>query len=474
MRSYRPGGNSFRRNPGHSPLRQQLAPQPDARGAGPASLRAGQGRPLDRYRQAGGQPGQAAGALKPGYGSFLDQMNPNKDSPLPGGLNDKQVMWLKQHLLGRTGAVTGREGAKFQGQIGNYIKQSGGMNPFMQMLGGMPGWGRKAAAPGVQRANTFDPTQGRQGRPGRGQGPFQGPNVGPIKNGPLGTNQPPPMTQPGYGPRTSQPPGRPQPPNARTMQQATGQMFPQQAQQFGGQQQFQSSVQGGGGGTGQPSPSSPVPPSTQGRGGQPAGAPQQVRPRASSPQETGQALARDPAVRASAIAYRGETDPERQKAQDREFFGKRGVPLTPEVEEGMRALTDEFIQTMIQIGYNEADAAAYVNMTKERLASDHGQDVSDINEAAANNGQFSSGLRLQQQADTSKQYGRSYQDLAMQSAQQQRAIADAKASSIEALRQGRQELAMNATRQAVGEAAAGNNYTGLRTGRRKTRRRGNR
>lgn len=440
---------SSRQNPGWSSLRQRLAPQPD-RGLGQGV------RPQDHLRRAGGRVGGALGT----YDQMLDNMNPNQDKPLPGGLNDAQVRWMKKNLLGRQGPVTGREGARFQNQISQRINNAGGQQAFGQMLGAMPGYGRQAGGPGAAMPNRFRP--GQQQAPGARPGMPQ-PQTPPVQR----------PDQPVWGggaqrPQPAWPPSEPR------------KMFPQQAEMY--------ARQDGATGPGAGAPSAPSPQvgspmgnrmaqQAQGQSQGQAQGRQSGSQARQTPQQRGQDLATNPASRAVARAYGGETDPERQKAHDRQRFGKRGIPLTPEVEEGMRQLTDQYIQTMIEIGYSEADAAAQVDLAKERLANDFSNDQQSANDQMADAGLFNSGIRQSAQDDITQDYGRGFQDLGLAAAQQQRAFADARAQALEAMRQGRQELAMMGTRQAVESAASGNNYSGLSTGRRGkkgSRRRGNR
>lgn len=453
-----------RRNAGQDSLRQRMAPQPDS---GRGMFGWGNRTPQQVMRQQGarmGVPNHPAGPVgnAANYTDFLDRLNPGVDAPIDG-LSPQMVKWMKRNLLGRDGKVSGRAGGRFRNQLNSYIGDAGGTQPFMQMLGAMPGYGKRMA-PFAGNGSGRPRREARQANAGPGQQPQQPqPIQQPQQQSPW--NQWGPAGNQGQIPQHPQQQQQQQPNTAKgqafqEQQQQGGLMFPRQAQQMGmgpvgGQQQPQGGQQQGGGGMGQMNGGG-----HQQQGGGGKGAAQKA-----------QELVSDPGNMALAQHYGGNTDPKAQRAQDRKFFAERGIPLTPELEEGMRLLSDEYLRTMIALGYREADAAAMLALEKERLASKYGDARAAADRSAAARGMFNSGTRLAEQEDVREGFGRAYQDLGLQHMAELRDIANAKAEAAQALQHGKQELALAVTGDQVAKAMEGDIFTGLPTGRRRGRRR---
>lgn len=441
----------LRPNRGQSVWRQRLAPQPDSGVAGgrpmdylarhsPRSL-AGPNFPVPAPFRQGGQGGQTLhgqvnGQQSPMGGGggglardFRDRLNPNGDQPVQ--LTPIQRAWLQKNL-----GVQGRHG------LSQYIRGAGGVDPFMQMLQAMPGWGRASAGMG----------------PGGHQPQGQQPHNGQTVHGSVNGQQSPVPGQ--------VVPGGHQPPPVQN------QMFPEQAAQYAPQSEQHAPTSQ----SQQQQPTNSATPRRQAQSPTPSeSAPLEhgmQPPR--TPQEHGLRLASDPHYLASTMAYRGATDPKEREKQDHERFARHGLPLTPEVVAGMGTLTDQYIQALIAQGYSEADAAAYVNIQKERLAQNFSIEQSRTDEQAAESGILGSGVQQQMQTDLSTDYGRQFQDLALQAAQQDRQFADQRAALLEALRSGRLQLTLQQAQQLFGDAAGGNPFTGLNTAPRHTRHRSRR
>lgn len=443
----------IRANRGHSAWRQKLAPQPDSGSPGM--------RPMDHMarstpRSRGGPNFPVAAPFRQNGGrqqrQWRDNLNVNQDSPMQ--LSPIQRAWLQRNL-----------GVNSSRGLSRYIRQAGGVDPFEQMLAGMPGWGRASAGLGRGRGG---PPQGQpgqgQGQGGQGPGPIHGMVGGSVPfpgqpggQGQFGSSQQPGQIQGHVGgtlPMGPQPGLQGKPPETPPVQP----MFPDQAARYGVGQPQQPQANPA------VSPQGDIAPQQTPRSGQ---AQRAVSPQgqngAMTPQDIGQQLATEPVALATAMAYKGATNRDEQKKQDKERFAKYGFDLDPEVEEGMRALTDEYIKALIELGYSEADAAAYVNIQKERLAQNMGIEQGRTDEEAAEAGVLGGGVHQQMQQDLTTDYGRQFEDLALSAAQQERGFVDQRAALLEALRNGRIDLSFLGAANAF-EMGATTPFSGMRTG----------
>lgn len=465
-----------RPNPAHNPLRQRVAPQPDRDGY------RGE-RPMDQYRRnvPGAVPGVRMGGMiqaprrpqmpgsrqaaqrkgmQPRYGpanqdyrNTLDWMTPNGLGDATGGLNDAQVRWIKQNLLNRpAGARTGREGQLFQNQLNRYIQGIGGQENFQRMLAGMPGFTTASVG---QHPNRFDVAR-----------PSRGPAPGRIQRTMApGAAQRSPMAQqafdrqaamnqanwqfPSTDPRYAGQPGYTGPTPAQT-----GPVAPQRMQQRGVSPQQGIAPQ-----------TSPTRQTYQ-QTNQQAGITRPSGPNA--PRGEWQAPTRTPPRDAAGrprSSPRGTGADQNQRARDRKFFIGKGIPMTPEFEEGMRQLTDEFEALLAELGVAEQDIMAMTELTKRRLAENHGTENAALQEEMTARG-LQGGAALENASQMGLQHGRAFEDLGLQTTKDLRSIAQQRAEAVLGHQKARQELFMQAARDAVANpnVMSGVNKTARRRG----------
>lgn len=261
-----------------------------------------------------------------------------------------------------------------------------------------------------------------------------------------------PQPQQAWGPQPRQPPqGRPQPLPNPTVPQPTG-----QPPQFGwGSWQPGDMNQWGGG-------QQPKPP---GRGGQGQGQGQG---------QQGQQQGGNPYIPGDTPQEQRQMAKERAhkiEARNRKFFIEKGIPLTPELEQGMRSLESTYADTMLQLGIQEDEVMAMMDIAKNRLADAHKLSTRSVQEGAEDAGMFRSGVRQTVQDENNMGYGGEQQNLWLDTQAQIGGIGDARARALRGLQGGREDLLMDVIRGSVGDAAAGG-ASGLPTG--NGRRRGSR
>lgn len=106
---------------------------------------------------------------------------------------------------------------------------------------------------------------------------------------------------------------------------------------------------------------------------------------------------------------RVEPSPTKARKTHAEFFIGKGIPLTPEFEQGLRQVEDAFAKTMFDLGIQRAEVEGMIEQAKARTMTDFEQAIGAEEEGLAARG-VGGGVAAQAQGDLNTQVTRTLQD----------------------------------------------------------------
>lgn len=126
-----------------------------------------------------------------------------------------------------------------------------------------------------------------------------------------------------------------------------------------------------------------------------------------------------------------------------------GLPLSPEFEQGRRALEDELAGTLANLGVAREDLVRTVELVKARIATDLAEEKRQVDESSNARGIYNSGIRTRNRDRAQFYTDRKSQDVGMEAARALREMAAQESGARSSYFKGLAELLMDVARNAA-------------------------